>query len=631
MSTEINIKKRITALDESVILTKDLSTINFVGAGVVASSIGEDVTVTIPGGSGSGVTSVTGLDTDNTDPANPIINISVDGVTITGSGTPMDPLVSVDAVSGSGALNFVSKWTGIDSLGNSQIRDNGSKIAVNGSILSAYKFAVYSTTLGENYNIYGNTTVNGAVGVAGVNQGVGASTNYGALGEAQNSTSLNIGVYGQAIGASTENVGGKFSATLATSNYAVQLQDGTEGVGKVLTSMTADGKAQWATATGAPAWLESNATDLTIWNNGKGNIATNSSYGDEALKLNTTGSFNTAIGYRTLTSNTTGIKNVALGNNALFTNDSGLSNVAIGYNTMYFNISGIENLGIGDSSLVFNTTANYNTALGVTALRNNTTGTNNTGVGNKSSYSMTTGSNNTSLGSSALYTNTTSSDLTAIGFSALYSNTSGTGNTAIGTNALKNNTLGSDNIAIGNNALYTNNTNGDQNIAIGTSALYNNEGFYNVGIGYAALYSNTLGENNTAIGHSALLFNTTAFYNTAIGFYSLKSNTTGENNTGVGMYSLRVNTTGGFNTAVGRSALVANTTGSDNTAIGYVTNSANFSGSVILGRAATATASNQFVVGSVTVNAGAVTAEVNASTQVWNVIINGVARKILLA
>jgi len=249
MSTEINIKKKITALDESVILTKDLSTINFVGAGVVASSIGEDVTVTIPGGSSSGVASVTGLDTDNTDPLNPIVNISVDGVTITGSGTPMDPLVSVDAVSGSGALNFVSKWTGIDSLGNSQIRDNGSKIAVNGAIVSVYKFAVYSTTAGENYNIYGNTTVNGAVGIAGVNQGVGASTNYGASGTAQSSTTQNIGVYGQSGGTSIENIGGKFVGTGATSNYSVQLQDGTEGVGKVLTSMTADGKAQWVTPT----------------------------------------------------------------------------------------------------------------------------------------------------------------------------------------------------------------------------------------------------------------------------------------------------------------------------------------------------------------------------------------------
>lgn len=200
MSTEINIKKRITALDESVILTKDLNSINFVGAGVVASAIAEDVTVTIGGG-----------------------------------------------IAGSGTTNYLSKWTAATTLGNSQTRDNGSNIAVNGTILSSYKFAVYSTTPGENYNIYGNTTVNGAVGVGGVNQGVGASTNYGTSGEAQNSSSLNIGVYGQAIGTSVENVGGKFSATLATSNYAVQLQDGTEGIGKVLTSMTADSKAQWVT------------------------------------------------------------------------------------------------------------------------------------------------------------------------------------------------------------------------------------------------------------------------------------------------------------------------------------------------------------------------------------------------
>jgi hypothetical protein len=47
--------------------------------------------------------------------------------------------------------------------------------------------------------------------------------------------------------------------------------------------------------------------------------------------------------------------------------------------------------------------------------------------------------------------------------------------------------------------------------------------------------------------------------------------------------------------------------------------------------AATPTGNNQFVVGTATRNAGAVTAEVNVSANVWNVIINGVARKILLA
>ena len=41
---------------------------------------------------GSGVQSVTGLNTDNTDPQNPEVKISVDGSTITGAGTPASPL-----------------------------------------------------------------------------------------------------------------------------------------------------------------------------------------------------------------------------------------------------------------------------------------------------------------------------------------------------------------------------------------------------------------------------------------------------------------------------------------------------------------------------------------------------------
>ena len=44
--------------------------------------------------SNSGVQSVTGLDTDNTYPLNPIIRIKVDGTTITGDGTPASPLIA---------------------------------------------------------------------------------------------------------------------------------------------------------------------------------------------------------------------------------------------------------------------------------------------------------------------------------------------------------------------------------------------------------------------------------------------------------------------------------------------------------------------------------------------------------
>lgn len=65
-----------------------------------------------------GVQSVTGLDTDNTDPANPIVQIAVDGTTITGDGTPGNPLV---ATAGPGTsldvqLNGVSVEEPVDTI-----------------------------------------------------------------------------------------------------------------------------------------------------------------------------------------------------------------------------------------------------------------------------------------------------------------------------------------------------------------------------------------------------------------------------------------------------------------------------------------------------------------------------------
>lgn len=48
----------------------------------------------------TGVQSVTGLNTDNTDPANPVVQISVDGVTVTGAGTPASPLVATPSTGG---------------------------------------------------------------------------------------------------------------------------------------------------------------------------------------------------------------------------------------------------------------------------------------------------------------------------------------------------------------------------------------------------------------------------------------------------------------------------------------------------------------------------------------------------
>jgi hypothetical protein len=130
---------------------------------------------------------------------------------------------------------------------------------------------------------------------------------------------------------------------------------------------------------------------------------------------------------------------------------------------------------------------------------------------------------------------------------------------------------------------------------------------------------------------SALSSNTTGLNNTASGVGALQGNLTGNNNTASGVDALLSNLTGSNNTVIGISALASNTIGIGNTAIGANTDSSNFDNSIILGRSATATASNEFVSGSLAFPAGAVNAAVTTSTQTWDVIINGVAQKILLA
>jgi trimeric autotransporter adhesin len=139
-------------------------------------------------------------------------------------------------------------------------------------------------------------------------------------------------------------------------------------------------------------------------------------------------------------------------------------------------------------------------------------------------------------------------------------------------------------------------------------SLYSNTASNNTAVGFEAAYTNTSGTEITAVGYQALKLSTGA-YNTAVGNNSMAATTTGNQNTAVGRTSLSVNTTGSFNTALGLSSLSANTTGSSNTAVGISTSSGNFNASVILGREATATASNQFVVGSASYVAGAVAAK----------------------
>lgn len=94
-------------------------------------------------------------------------------------------------------------------------------------------------------------------------------------------------------------------------------------------------------------------------------------------------------------------------------------------------------------------------------------------------------------------------------------------------------------------------------------------GSLNAGFGHLALGALSTGIMNSAVGYRALGANNTGNGNSALGSDALLSTTSGIFNVGIGLNAGRNNTTGGQNVALGKDALMNNATGSGNIAIGY--------------------------------------------------------------
>lgn len=235
------------------------------------------------------------------------------------------------------------------------------------------------------------------------------------------------------------------------------------------------------------------------------------------------------------------------------------------------------------------------TAFGNGSLINATVGEFNTSFGAESMNQKTSGDYNTSVGNSALRNGDGYDYNVAIGYQSLYETNSGN-NTAVGALSLRNHDIGNGNVAVGWQALYTN-TEGDNNIAIGNNALYSQVDFSdNIAIGNNAL-NLVQGANNVAIGSNCLASATNSSQNIAIGHYGLS----------------------------------ADTLGSYNIAIGINTACNDFSRCLIIGDSASASGNNQVVIGTDVNPLGGVVTEVNTSSKYWEVTINGVVEKILLA
>jgi len=119
------------------------------------------------------VESVTGLNTNNADPQNPVVRISVDGTTITGDGTPASPLVviggggggvsSVSATAGTGISVTVTNPTTTPNINivntapdQTVVINDGDGIDVTGSYPN---FTVDNTDKGSSQNIFKNVKV----------------------------------------------------------------------------------------------------------------------------------------------------------------------------------------------------------------------------------------------------------------------------------------------------------------------------------------------------------------------------------------------------------------------------------------------------------------------------------------
>ena len=137
-----------------------------------------------------------------------------------------------------------------------------------------------------------------------------------------------------------------------------------------------------ANSGGGISFLEHDNTGKTVWNNGKGDRFTNTSFGERALESNTTGDFNTAYGFSALWLNTTGTANTAIGVSALDNNIAGSNNTAIGVSALTNNTSGGQNVAIGGGSQSFNNTGGNNVSIGVGSLGRNIAGNQNVAIGN---------------------------------------------------------------------------------------------------------------------------------------------------------------------------------------------------------------------------------------------------------
>ncbi len=203
--------------------------------------------------------------------------------------------------------------------------------------------------------------------------------------------------------------------------------------------------------------------DGVVFSRGRGNINTNTAFGEDVFKVGMTGTFNIALGQEILKEVTSGQGNVGVGRNILNLLTIGATNYIFGNDSANKITSANFNIGIGGNVLTELVSQNYNVAIGYNAL-NKTTSFANVSVGSGSGVNITGGYYNSLFGHDAGLSLTSGHTNLFLGQNSGTGVQTGQGNVIIGTDATQPSGL-NNSVVIGRGAVAT----ADNQLVIGSS------------------------------------------------------------------------------------------------------------------------------------------------------------------
>jgi hypothetical protein len=325
--------------------------------------------------------------------------------------------VLTNPVTGTGTTNYVPKFTGTSTIGNSLLVTNDSgHIYMNvtpanfNEGISAIQFGYGGAIIGlrsQNPSVvYGMNTylstgayryLNNGRSLLQIMDSVGSFVWYransgnkdSAISYSQSMAILSDG----SLVVNTPSLSGSYKAEINGAVKHGTLTINTNGQDRNISNYYASGTA------GNNIWIGSGGTNVSgSSNQGSYNL----SFGQSALQNLTTGGFNISIGHAALQS--------------LSTSDE---NVAIGYASM-LNVTSGQNTATGSYAMLNSSSAERNSVFGFFGMYENTTGDNNVAIGTRAGYGTgsnanTTGSNNIFIGYESVGTSATESNRTFIG------------------------------------------------------------------------------------------------------------------------------------------------------------------------------------------------------------------------